>query len=72
MFPFGGEIMRNLIGAALVALFILSVPSFAQGDMDCGDFRSWSEAQDFYERNGPGDPHRLDADNDGIACESLR
>ncbi|WP_425430647.1 excalibur calcium-binding domain-containing protein [Devosia indica] len=40
--------------------------------MDCSDFNSWREAQDFYERAGPGDPHRLDADNDGIACESLR
>ncbi|WMT92938.1 excalibur calcium-binding domain-containing protein (plasmid) [Pelagibacterium sp. H642] len=40
--------------------------------MDCSDFRSWSEAQAFYERQGPGDPHRLDADNDGIACEALR
>ncbi len=44
----------------------------AAGDRDCSDFRTWREAQDFYERAGPGDPHRLDADNDGIACEALR
>ena len=42
------------------------------GDMDCSDFRTWREAQDFYQSAGPGDPHRLDADADGIACESLR
>jgi hypothetical protein len=42
------------------------------GDRDCADFRSWREAQDFYQSAGRGDPHRLDADNDGIACESLR
>ena len=42
------------------------------GDQDCSDFRTWREAQRFYENAGPGDPHRLDADNDGIACEALR
>jgi len=42
------------------------------GDKDCSDFRTWREAQRFYENAGPGDPHRLDADNDGIACEALR
>lgn len=42
------------------------------GDMNCADFRSWQDAQAFYEQAGRGDPHRLDADNDGIACEALR
>jgi len=42
------------------------------GDRDCADFRSWREAQDFFEAAGRGDPHQLDGDNDGIACESLR
>lgn len=43
-------------------------------DRDCSDFATQSEAQRFYEAaGGPGrDPHRLDADRDGIACESLR
>jgi len=42
-------------------------------DRDCGDFRTWAEAQDFYEAAGgpERDPHRLDTDRDGIACESL-
>ncbi len=41
-------------------------------DRDCRDFRTWQEAQRFYEAAKPGDPHRLDGDRDGIACESLR
>lgn len=41
---------------------------------NCDDFRTQSEAQDVYEhcKFGKGnDPHRLDGDNDGVACESL-
>ncbi len=38
---------------------------------DCGDFSSQAEAQAFYEAAGPGDPHRLDGEGDGTACESL-
>lgn len=41
-------------------------------DRNCADFGTWREAQDFFENAGQGDPHNLDADNDGIACESLR
>ena len=41
-------------------------------DRDCGDFASQAEAQAFFENAGPGDPHRLDGDGDGIACEALR
>lgn len=42
-------------------------------DRDCGDFATWREAQDFFlAAGGPArDPHRLDADRDGVACESL-
>lgn len=42
-------------------------------DRDCGDFPTWREAQDFYIAAGgpPKNPHRLDGDRDGIACESL-
>lgn len=47
--------------------------SSATGDRDCGDFSSQVEAQAFFEsEGGPGeDPHNLDRDGDGIACESL-
>jgi micrococcal nuclease len=41
-------------------------------DRDCSDFSTRAEAQSFFEAAGPGDPHRLDADGDRLACESLR
>jgi endonuclease YncB( thermonuclease family) len=41
-------------------------------DRDCKDFRTHEEAQKFYEATRPGDPHKLDGDGDGIACEVLR
>lgn len=40
-------------------------------DRDCGHFQTWDEAQAFFLAAGDGDPHKLDADQDGIACESL-
>jgi micrococcal nuclease len=42
-------------------------------DKDCSDFATHDEAQRFFEQNGgPGsDRHRLDANHDGKACESL-
>lgn len=43
------------------------------GDRDCDHFSTHAEAQEFFEaQGGPADdPHRLDGDNDGVACESL-
>ncbi len=43
-------------------------------DKDCKDFRTQREAQDFFIREGgpTSDPHRLDADKDGKACEELK
>ncbi len=42
-------------------------------DRNCGDFASWTQAQDFFEASGGplSDPHRLDGDHDGDVCESL-
>jgi endonuclease YncB( thermonuclease family) len=40
-------------------------------DRDCSAFSSQAQAQRFYEAAGPGDPHRLDGDDDGRACEAL-
>lgn len=69
-----GASMKTIVTVAATALMVwsMALPSFAQRDMDCSDFGSWREAQDFYERSGPGDPHGLDRDGDGIACEALR
>ncbi len=69
--------MRTKLIAAVVAtvaaLAISAVPATA-ADKDCSDFSTWRQAQNFYKRHGGPryDPHRLDADHDGIACESLR
>ncbi|WP_434965999.1 excalibur calcium-binding domain-containing protein [Janibacter indicus] len=50
----------------------VSTTSAAVADKDCGDFSSQAEAQTFFTTHGgPAlDRHRLDADNDGIACET--
>lgn len=40
------------------------------GDYDCGDFDTRAEANAVRDRTA-GDPHSLDADGDGEACESL-
>jgi len=47
------------------------LPAIA-ADRDCGDFKSRRQAQRFFKRNGgpQQDPHGLDADNDGKACET--
>jgi len=43
------------------------------GDLDCSDFYSQWEAQEFFESEGGPweDYHNLDRDGDGVACESL-
>jgi len=40
-------------------------------DRDCSDFSTQAAAQRFFRAAQPGDPHRLDGDGDGRACESL-
>lgn len=43
----------------------------ASGGKDCGDFGSAAEAQRYFLLNGgpANDPHNLDGDGDGYACE---
>jgi hypothetical protein len=43
------------------------------GDRDCSDFTYQEDAQAFFIANGgpTSDPHRLDGDNDGVACDTL-
>jgi len=48
-----------------------NLPACVNGDCNCSDFSSWAQAQDVLAAF-PGDPHGLDRDNDGEACESLR
>lgn len=67
---------RRLTLAALTAALAVAfaAPPASAGDKDCADFNTWRQAQNFYKKHGgpKRDPHRLDADRDGIACEDLR
>lgn len=68
--------MRRRTTALLVVVagFLVAAQPAAAADKDCSDFGSWRAAQKFYKKHGGPryDPHRLDADHDGVACESLR
>ena len=63
---------QSLIGAPTPTPTITPTPTPIH-DRNCSDFATWLEAQAFFEsEGGPGsDPHRLDRDGDGIACQSL-
>ncbi|HEY5943349.1 MAG TPA: excalibur calcium-binding domain-containing protein [Solirubrobacterales bacterium] len=56
------------LAAAVTAFLCVSSGSALAVDYDCADFATQEEAQEYLE---PGDPHNLDGDNDGIACEDL-
>ena len=47
----------------------LAGAAHAQPDRDCADFTSQAEAQEALD-GSVGDPERLDANDDGVACES--
>ena len=54
--------------AAIALLFIAAQRPNAY---DCADFETQAEAQARFEASKPGDPHYLDGDSDGKACELL-
>lgn len=47
-----------------------NLPSCVDSDCNCSDFSNQHEAQRVLEAFD-GDPHRLDGDRNGVACESL-
>jgi hypothetical protein len=68
-----------MMRAAIIAAF-LCVPLVASAqdlpeDRDCTDFETRMQAQGWYlamqQLSGEEDAHRLDADGNGIACESI-
>jgi hypothetical protein len=75
--------MKRITGTLAVATLVVASatpamaqqrgPSGADGSYNCADFDTQEEAQEFFEEQGgpENDPNRLDADNDGIACEGL-
>jgi endonuclease YncB( thermonuclease family) len=58
--------------AGALALGANAPAAHAVPDRDCGDFNTQAAAQEFYiNQGGPqSDPHGLDDDGDGVACES--
>ena len=58
----------------VVTVPAVSASPINPGDaVNCSNFSTWREAQDWYERYlAYGDIAGLDRDNDGIACETLR
>jgi len=61
------------VAFATLALFGgLAQPAAAFRDRDCSDFKNQRQAQRFFKKHKgskKNDPHRLDADHDGRACE---
>ena len=62
--------MIKLIYLAALSMLValLCAPAALAQDLDCADFATQEEAQQFLLS---GDPYGLDADSDGIACEDL-
>lgn len=62
---------RRLVIACFVSLMVSGIPltGLAQ-DLDCADFATQGDAQATLNAD-PSDPHRLDGDGNGMACESL-
>lgn len=67
------RVISTATATALVLGWLVSAPALAGHgyDLDCGDFPYQQDAQAHLSAH-PGDPDRLDADGDGVACESLR
>ncbi|MDX6634046.1 MAG: micrococcal nuclease [Solirubrobacterales bacterium] len=68
------SIRMPLFAASALTLFALLLawtPAASASDKDCADFPSQRAAQIFFLKHGGprNDPHRLDGDNDGVACE---
>ena len=63
-------VMASVAAVALPATACAAAPraSVSAVDYDCADFANQAEAEEYLL---PGDPYRLDADSDGIACEDL-
>ena len=65
----------RLVGSVLalgLSVAALAQPAVAFYDRDCADFKTQKQAQRFFEKHNPNrDPHGLDGDNDGRACEAL-
>jgi len=75
-------ILCIIVLLALITFLIIKFFPFEKNDIspkyncesdtyNCGDFDTQAEAQEVFEYCGDDDIHRLDADGNGLACESL-
>jgi hypothetical protein len=72
LFALAACLIMNVAAAAIAAQDFDPAAYLEQGDAyNCPHFGSQAEAQAVL-RADPSDPNRLDADRDGIACESNR
>lgn len=60
---------RVIAALSLSTFLIVAGPGIAHADMNCDDFSDQAAAQQHLDQNR-SDPDRLDADHDGVACES--
>ncbi|WP_053168160.1 LPXTG cell wall anchor domain-containing protein [Planococcus glaciei] len=66
---------QTVLGSSMALLLVAGTSLDTQAavnDKDCGDFSSHQEVMEFWYANGfsaENDPHDLDRDNDGLACE---
>src|SRR5690242_3492155 len=65
-------LLLTLTGMTFVSLTAVSSGAAQAKDVDCSDFANQASAQSYFlNHGGPNsDPDGLDADGDGIACES--
>ena len=61
--------VASALAVAASVLAVTPAVAASSADLDCSDFTSQEQAQGVYASN-PSDPNRLDADNDGIACDA--
>lgn len=58
-----------LLATLAMAMLVASPAAVGQQDLDCKDFASQADAQAEL-RSNPSDPNNLDAEDDGVACET--
>src|SRR5690349_9728945 len=66
-------LLLALTGTTFISVATVSAGPAQAKDVNCTDFSNQAAAQSFFlSHGGPtSDPYGLDADGDGIACESL-
>lgn len=70
--------MKKKLAGMMTCAFLFTsfsiVSAAPANDKDCSDFANEQKVQEFWQSNGysaSNDPHNLDRDSDGLACEGL-